>query len=1138
MVRLYGFIAAMLFSVLSFAQDTTWVNTLNFDDITKRRGTYIFPDGKEYRKINMHYTLKCDPRTARDNFDCGEWDYLSYIMVIDSTGTTDSSEHEHANFMIGDQTPETYAYSSSMVSDTFYKYNYFRVSDVVTSADSITVGTGNTLSDEGFNSSRIQYLFTAAELTGAGLKPGDITSISLFVSNSGTSLSNTRIRIMQTVQNQLNRFENGPFTTVFEGDMSTITGKNRIECLESFNWDGTSNVLVEFSKMASSVGGVIELESDAIPTAGIKDVPGDQYYEVVNNGFIEIRDASSVFSDLDSAVSVSVWTKGSEALPRNTSIFEAKNDRGNRLVHVHLPWSNKGVYWDCGNANGYDRINKNAADNEYKDNWNHWVFTKNSRTGVMRIYLNGVLWHSGTDKFRDISDITQFRIGKGIRNYQYGGKIDRFSVWKSELTSSEVSDLFSTDITSGQANFSDLICSFSFDNYSSGARSIASDFDPLITADFKGEVRIKDYAEETFFNTTATGTRPKLEFTSANQTSHIDSTLVKQVVDRPLVVIEKFDDTDNPTQTTGFLSGYRAGNMYSYNVDGSKKDSSAVTGATTLNRVMTTYYNYFERIDNIEIGRYITPYGIGLDLGPNGFKWIYDVTDYAQYLEGNVTLNAGNQQELIDLRFEMIEGTPPRDLKDISYYIRRQSRSYNSIANDERFQNTEFDVHPEAETFKLVTRITGHGHNTSSDNLPHCCEWADKTHYLKVDGKDALEWDIWQDDKCALNPVFDQGGNWAPPRAGWCPGAPVDDYNFNLTPFVSGNKVSLDYEIEPVPASNPGQGNGNYVVAMHLMQYGDYNFDNDATVEQIISPNNWEFYSRLNPTCAEPKIRVRNTGKNTITELGLRYGVVGGNPITYYWKDTLVSDESAEIDLPFAIWDYLTDEEQMKFYAEVFSINKGKDEYADNDRSEAEFNVPNVAPKRFTLYFRNNDIEDATLQIFNDGGQVVYEQLDAAAGQLIKEDITLDPGCYKLVCETENQFGLFYPLIPQVGSGLLRLIATGSGFNEAFNPDFGKSIEYYFTVGHALDNKEVVEHTWSLYPNPSNGLITLQSDGNAIGDSYDLRVLSLSGQEVHQESGTISAGIMQVDLTDQPAGIYFVELTENNQKSSFKVAIH
>ena len=54
----------------------------------------------------MHYTLKCDPQTTRDNFNCGEWDYLSYVIVHDSTGRIDSNEYEHANFQIGDLMPQ------------------------------------------------------------------------------------------------------------------------------------------------------------------------------------------------------------------------------------------------------------------------------------------------------------------------------------------------------------------------------------------------------------------------------------------------------------------------------------------------------------------------------------------------------------------------------------------------------------------------------------------------------------------------------------------------------------------------------------------------------------------------------------------------------------------------------------------------------------------------------------------------------------------------------------------------------------------------------------------------------------------------------------------------------------------------
>ena len=62
--------------------DTTVIETLDFNDITKRRGWYVFPsDTNEFHKVLMHYTLKCDAATTQDNFPCGEWDYTTYTRL-------------------------------------------------------------------------------------------------------------------------------------------------------------------------------------------------------------------------------------------------------------------------------------------------------------------------------------------------------------------------------------------------------------------------------------------------------------------------------------------------------------------------------------------------------------------------------------------------------------------------------------------------------------------------------------------------------------------------------------------------------------------------------------------------------------------------------------------------------------------------------------------------------------------------------------------------------------------------------------------------------------------------------------------------------------------------------------------------
>ena len=102
---------SLLIATSTLAQDTTTVQCFDFDDITKRRGTYSFPDAsEEFSKILMVYTLKCDPRTTRDGHDCGEWDYLTYTKLYHHDGLIDSTYKTHPTFKVGTTTPATYAY--------------------------------------------------------------------------------------------------------------------------------------------------------------------------------------------------------------------------------------------------------------------------------------------------------------------------------------------------------------------------------------------------------------------------------------------------------------------------------------------------------------------------------------------------------------------------------------------------------------------------------------------------------------------------------------------------------------------------------------------------------------------------------------------------------------------------------------------------------------------------------------------------------------------------------------------------------------------------------------------------------------------------------------------------------------------
>ena len=396
---LFSFILLAI-SLSTIAQDTITVQTLDFNDITKRRGWYVFPsDTIEYQKILMYYTLKCDAATTQDNYACGEWDYTTYTNLY---------QHENvgaSRYLVNGNYPDTINYVTNPTYTYHEKYQYFMVHDNINSETDYPVGAGGTPITHAFNSpnqnNKAQYLWTAAELTIAGLSAGSIDKLKLDLSSLGSNLNYLTIKMKHTSLTALGDtiYEKSGLTEVYQ--LNTIfpsTGSNNINLTTPFIWDGTSNIIIEFSfnNSATTSNNTLVGETTTF-NSGVYTTKDDGMLEFIWGDYVEIP--ATAFAAVDSFVTVSFWSYGDTAkLPENTYIFEGRDINGNRVLNSHLPWSNGQVYWDAGNSgtSSNDRINQPANANDYKGKWNHWAFTKDVSTGEMKIFLNGNLWHSGT----------------------------------------------------------------------------------------------------------------------------------------------------------------------------------------------------------------------------------------------------------------------------------------------------------------------------------------------------------------------------------------------------------------------------------------------------------------------------------------------------------------------------------------------------------------------------------------------------------------------------------------------------------------------------------------------------------------------------------------------------------------------
>jgi len=1143
-MKLKMILLLMVVSSALMAQDTTFVQTLTFNDITKRRGQYLFPEPDvPFRKVLMYYTLKCDAQTTQDQYACGEWDYLTYNFVYDHTGELDSNLVNQNAYILGTSSPEEINYQPIPYYNYHQSYQYTQSVDEVISESVFTVGDENVPINQPFNltqkSARAQFLYTAAELQGSGLVAGAIQRLAFEVVGNGGLAQNLTIRIRNYNTASITNFVALGFTQVYkantllEGNISNI-----INLTTPFNWNGTMGLLVEISYDNAEEENSVSVASSVVDTGrALVSDNNDSYASFSSGSYIKIPVNGEDFGD---EVTIALWAYGTPGqFPANTYLLEAFDEYGDRSLNVHLPWSNSRVYWDAGGGAGYDRIDKAAVGNNISGQWNHWVFTKNATTGNMKIYLNGLIWHTGTNKTMPIGKIHSFNLAKGVNtNEGYPGKIDDFQVYAKELTAETIAAWAYREPDASHPNFDDLVVYYNFND----GLNIEDISGNGLNGILFGSPQVQNWSQtERVKHTGSLAHRPNIQLMQGNYTTSLDSVLVTDsVLVAPVCVVEFTADNEILTGIESII-GWPVGCSYTFSPVGTVIDSTCYGAQTTLINYPVSYYGpAFEVIERWEIGRFITPYGINLSLGPNGFMWVYDVTDYTNLLRGMVDIEMGNQQELIDVKFAFIHGSPPRNVIDIKkVWGNMGSYSYSALSNNEQLAATDVELTPGTQNAKLITRLTGHGHNSNTGNYPHCCEWKNNTHYLHVNGQQVQNWNIWQETECALNPVFPQGGTWPGAREGWCPGDLVKDNEFELTQYLSGNSLNLDYSITPVPANNLGMGGGNYVIAMHLVEYAWANYELDAEILDIISPSEMQYYSRKNPICREPQVVIRNNSSVNLTSATITYQVVGGDALTYNWTGNLAPHAKTTLTLPVTNLEFWMGDTPYEFVATISNPNNNADLNGDNDTYRSSFNMPDFYEENFIVLLKTNNVPGQnSYTIRNLAGEIVFERNNLMANTIYSDTLELNPGCYTFEMIDTGMDGLSYWANTAQGSGYLRFKQDGGPVLKNFNPDFGHKVFDSFVLGQLTSVQNAnLQPGVELYPNPNSGAFMIEL--YEYSGTFNVEIFNNVGAVVLSETLQVNNYTSKAyDLSNYGSGMYIVKIWNDDFQTTKKIVIH
>ena len=159
------------------------------------------------------------------------------------------------------------------------------------------------------------------------------------------------------------------------------------------------------------------------------------------NGIDDHMELSQEFSEIDGSITIAFWAKGENNLTTETTLLEGFNPENNRVLHITLPWGdsvNPSIFWDAGNEEGFDRIEKKVKLKDY-NNWTYWAFVKNAIAGKMLIYRNGIVWHRGNGHNRTLTGIEKITLGASVKlSHYWQGYLTELSIWNQARSQEEI----------------------------------------------------------------------------------------------------------------------------------------------------------------------------------------------------------------------------------------------------------------------------------------------------------------------------------------------------------------------------------------------------------------------------------------------------------------------------------------------------------------------------------------------------------------------------------------------------------------------------------------------------------------------------------------------------------------------------
>jgi hypothetical protein len=472
-----------------------------------------------------------------------------------------------------------------------------------------------------------------------------------------------------------------------------------------------------------------------------------------------------------------------------------------------------------------------------------------------------------------------------------------------------------------------------------------------------------------------------------------------------------------------------------------------------------------------ELGRMLTPYGSIFGKGWS-WEWRSDVTDFAPILRDSIEVeynHSGYEPATVGWKltvaFEITFG--PEIMHQLGF-----AKVWDG---NFKYGDPDTTIEMQLKPFRFTTdqtvaitrfRIqhTGHG----MDQPKGCSEFCSRWRQVYLDGTMMNHTDLWKN--CGDNPLYPQGGTWIYDRAWWCPGnlQPADIIDMYTAP----GKHEISLKMEPYTATDSKGATES--IASYIAYYQKPNAKNDASIEEILVPNNHPAFNRMNPAGSSAVIQIKNNGSEPLTSLTIEYGTDGFKPAQYEWKGKLAFNQVATVNLP-GMLQYSA--KKSTFTVTLKKPNGRTDAWTGDNTLQSSFDAPPVQPTAMLLQFRtNNKPSENDLVLRDVKGNVVFQKSgkNLKPATIYTDTLQLIPSVYTLTLSDSAGDGLEFWYEPESGYGFLRMLDLSGRLIHNFESDNGDGIHYCF---EAKDNVPIdtslTNYSFVLFPRMAKEQIAL-----------------------------------------------------------------